>query len=72
MSDTKSTEHFLVLDACGYSNVGPCCQPIGCFPGPPIRLRQTNSPAYQSREDTEIFLDVRAAEHVAVSYSMIL
>lgn len=28
--------------------------------------------AYQSREDTEIFLDIRAAGHVAVSYSMIL
>lgn len=27
---------------------------------------------YQSREDTEIFLDIRAAEHVAVSYGMIL
>lgn len=27
---------------------------------------------YQSREVTEIFLDIRAAEHVAVSYSMIL
>lgn len=28
--------------------------------------------AYQSREDTEIFLDIPAAEHVAVSYGMIL